>query len=206
MVSPSCWSSRTWCSRWPSPIAATCWRTARLHWPGEQTSLRTIRASSAPILVPSGRSLLRLPSGEDVGAGRRPNAAMALDAIQRLLDCGDAMRHAADPGPEGQRDDAPATVGRLAVEEVKMIHHLLDEIGWLVFVEMEDLQVADLIGVRHGMDGPGLGLKPVGHIVIDPVAHILAILCGNQIERVVAFRIGWRVPAFDRLARQLSQR
>src|SRR5690349_12204190 len=124
MVSPSCWSSRTCCSRWPSPIAATCWRTARLHWPGGQTSLRTIRPSSALILVSSGRSLLRLPSGEDVCAGRRPHAAMALDAIQRLLDRGDAMRHAADPGPEGQRDDAPAAVGRLAVEEVKMIHHL----------------------------------------------------------------------------------
>src|SRR5262245_27072111 len=101
---------------------------------------------------------------------------MAMDPIQNLLDRSSAMRHTADPGSKGRREDAPAAVGRLAVEEVEMIHDLLDKLGRLVFVVMEDLQVADLIGMRHGMDRPSLRLKPVGHIVIDPVAHILAAL------------------------------
>ena len=125
--------------------------------------------------------------------------------IQHLLDGGDAMRHPADPRSQRQRDDSPAARCRLAVEQVEMIHHLLDELRRLVLVEVEDLQVADLVGMRHGMDRSGLRLEPVGHVVIDPVADILAALGGDQIERVVGFGIGRRIPPFDRLARKRAQ-
>ena len=62
-------------------------------------------------------------------------------------------------GRSDKRNDAPAARCRLAIEQIEVVHHLLDELRRLVFVEMEDLQVADLVGMRHGMDRPGFGLR-----------------------------------------------
>src|SRR5262249_5257406 len=126
-------------------------------------------------------------------------------AIEDLLNRGNSVWHPADPRPEGQRHDAPATGHRLPVEPVEMVHYLLDELGWFVLVEMEELQIADLVSVGHGMDRPRLGLEAVRHVVVDPVANILTPFGGDEVERIVAFRVGRRVPTLHGLARQLTQ-
>src|SRR5262249_51314305 len=99
--------------------------------------------ASRPAFSVSGTLLLRSPAGEDLGAGRRPHAATAPHEIKDPLDGGNAMRHAADPWSQGQSHDSPAAGCRLAIEQLEVVHHLLDELRWLVFIEMKYLQVAD---------------------------------------------------------------
>src|SRR5436190_13147891 len=43
-ASPSCWSSRTWCSRWPSPIAPMSWKAAGSPCPARRASSLSIRS------------------------------------------------------------------------------------------------------------------------------------------------------------------
>src|SRR5262249_45357213 len=97
------------------------------------------------------------------------------------------MWHPADPGSERQRHDASAGGCRLAVEQLKVIHYLLDKLRRLVLVDMEDLQIADLIGAWHRMNRGSPGVEPVGHVIVDPVANVLAPFGGYQLERVGGF-------------------
>src|SRR5689334_2479801 len=94
--------------------------------------------------------LLPLPRLENLAPGRVPHAAVAQDVIQRILDRLNAMRHAGEPRPQRQSDDAAAMPAGLAIEQVEMVLHLLEILRRLVLEEVEDLQVADLeIGRAH---------------------------------------------------------
>jgi len=48
-ASPSCWSSRTWRSRWRWRIAAMSWRTAASSWKAAAPSSSPTTASAAPM-------------------------------------------------------------------------------------------------------------------------------------------------------------
>ena len=94
---------------------------------------------------------------------------------------------------------------RFAVQHIELVAQLVAEVVLAVMVLDQDGGVVDVDRMRHRVQLAAAGVHRVGHVVVDPVAHIVQPRGAKQIQRRCRLGLGGREPAAHRLPRCTSQ-
>src|SRR6266849_6163066 len=123
------------------------------------------------------------PVAHDFLTGGEPYLVVRCDVAERLVEPGDAVRHADQIGVEADRHD-PARMRALGVERVELALYRGDELVDRAVAGMEERRIVDLVGIGDRHEPLAADIHQIGLVVIDPIGDIETALFDQVVERV----------------------